>query len=109
MTDKYKLAVVRTGGKQYFVAPGSRVSIDRVDGKIGDSITLGDVLILSSGGKDMKVGTPTISGASVKAKILSHKRAEKKVIYKKRIKSGYTKKQGHRQNQTQLLIESISA
>ena len=107
--SSYKYAVVKTGGKQYTVEPGKKVTVDRLAGSVGDAVTLGDVLLVSAGESAVKVGTPLLSGASVKAKIVAQSRAKKVVIYKKRIKTGYTKKQGHRQDQTQLLIESISA
>lgn len=101
-------AVVKTGGKQYSVSPGDRISVEKIEGNIGDAVTLSEVLLVASDDGSPKIGTPLLSGVKVKAKILSHVRGDKVITFKKRIKTGYTKKQGHRQEQTQLLIESIS-
>lgn len=106
MSDKY--AIVRTGGKQFGVKAGTKFSVNKISGEVGDTVTLTDVLMLSEGGS-VKVGSPLLSGVKVTAKIVSHKRAKKVVIYKKKITHGYTKKQGHRQDETQLVVESIAA
>lgn len=107
--SSYKYAVVKAGGKQYTVEPGQKVTVDRMTGNVGDAVTLGEVLLVSAGEANVQVGTPLLNGAKVTAKIVAHPRGKKIVVFKKRIKTGFTKKKGHRQDQTQLLIESISA
>ncbi len=103
-------AIVRVAGKQYRVRPGSRIMVNELEAKAGDSIELKEVLLSSHGDStDLKIGAPLLSGASVKAKVLETKPGVKVIIYKKRRRKGYTKKQGHRQVLSTLLIESISA
>lgn len=103
-------AVVRVGGKQYRVSPGSRIVVSKMEAKLGESVELNEVLLsCASESADLKIGTPLVSGASVKAKVLQTKPGAKVVIFKKRRRKGYTKKQGHRQVCSTLLIESISA
>ena len=102
-------AVVNTAGKQYTVKAGSRITVDRVEAEVGSSITLKDILLAGSeDGATIKVGTPTISGASVTAKVLSHDRGPKVDIYKKIRRTGYEKRQGHRQEISHLLVESVT-
>lgn len=102
------LAVIRTGGKQYRVSPGQRVDVEKLDAAKGDSITLTEVLAVRLGA-DLKLGSPLVSGATVTAKVVDTFRDDKVVIFKKRRRKGYTKKQGHRQSKMTLLIESINA
>jgi large subunit ribosomal protein L21 len=104
-------AVVRTAGKQYKVSPGARISIDEVEGTPGDSITFSDVLLAGkTGGAELKVlaGDTKTLGVTVTGRILAHKRDKKVIIFKKRLKGGYTKKQGHRQNKSEILIENVA-
>lgn len=103
-----KYAVIKAAGKQYTLAAGDKFNVDRVDGKEGDAITFSEVLMVSDGG-NVKVGTPLVAGASVKAKLLAHDKNSKLLIYKKRRRKGYTKKQGHRQAISTLVVESIEA
>lgn len=104
MADKY--AIIRAQGKQYSVTPGKTVTIDLLTGKVGDTVTFSDVLLVNDGGS-VKVGSPLISGAKVTAKIVSHLRGKKVLTFKKNIKKGYTKRIGHRQDLSKLMIESI--
>ena len=99
-------AVIRTGGKQYRVSPGSKVSVEKLEGAVGDEVVFSDVLLVKSSDK-IVVGAPLVDGASVKAKILAQEKDKKVLIYKKRRRKGYTKKQGHRQARTRLVIESL--
>ncbi len=99
-------AVIRTGGKQYRVSAGERIAVEKLVGEVGSAVLFSDVLLMKDG-DTVKVGRPLIEGAEVKGKIVAHERAKKVVIYKKRRRKGYTKKQGHRQEQTRVLIESI--
>jgi large subunit ribosomal protein L21 len=104
-------AIVRTCGKQYRVTPGTRISIDEQEGNPGDTITFSDVLMAGrTGGSDVKVlaGGEKSLGVTVTGKLLGHKKDKKVIIFKKRLKGGYTKKQGHRQAKSEVLIEAVS-
>jgi large subunit ribosomal protein L21 len=102
-------AVIMSAGKQHTVKPGSRLTVDRVNAEVGATITLDNVLLAGyEDGTGVKVGSPKISGASVKAKVLSHDRGGKVIIFKKIRRTGYQKRQGHRQEITHLLVESVS-
>lgn len=104
-------AVVRTCGKQYRVSPGSRISIDEQEGNPGDMITFSDVLMAGkTGGAEVKVlsGNDKSLGVTVTGRLLAHTKDKKVIIFKKRRRGGYTKKQGHRQAKSQVLIESVS-
>jgi large subunit ribosomal protein L21 len=108
MTEKStSYAVIRTGGKQYRVTPGQRVHIEKLEQNVGDEVTFSDVLFLKDGEK-AEVGRPTVSGAAVSAKILRQFRAKKVLVFKKRRKKGYKKLQGHRQNLTEVLINTVN-
>lgn len=98
-------AVVKTGGKQYRVEPGTLVDVESLSGEVGDAVTLGDVLLVADG-DDVRVGQPTVQGASVTAKIIEQKRGKKLIIFKKTLKSTQLKK-GHRQELTRLKVEDI--
>ena len=101
-------AVIRTGGKQYRVAQGETLKIETVAGDIGSAVVLDKVLMVGEGDK-VTVGKPLLSGASVKATIVSHGRADKVKIFKMRRRKHYQKHQGHRQNYTEIRIDGISA
>jgi large subunit ribosomal protein L21 len=104
-------AVVRTCGKQYRVSPGTRISIDEQDGNPGDTITFSDVLMVGkTGGAEVKVlsGSEKSLGVTVTGRLVGHKKDKKVIIFKKRRRGGYTKKQGHRQAKSEVLIESVS-
>jgi len=97
-------AIVETGGSQYKVEKGATIDVNRMEGEEGSSITLDQVLMV-----DTNIGTPTISGASVTAKIVAHKRGDKIVVFKMKAKKRYQKTQGHRQELTTLEITDIKA
>lgn len=108
MTEKATTyAVIRTGGKQYRVMPGQRVHVEKLDQNVGDDVTFSDVLFLKDGEKAV-VGRPTVSGAAVSAKVLRQFRDKKVLVFKKRRKKGYKKLQGHRQNLTEVLINTVT-
>jgi large subunit ribosomal protein L21 len=108
MTEKATTyAVIRTGGKQYRVIPGQRVHVEKLEQNVGDEITFSDVLFFKDGDKS-EVGRPTVSGAAVSAKILRQFRDKKVLVFKKRRKKGYKKLQGHRQNLTEVLINTVT-
>jgi len=100
-------AVVKTGGKQYRVSQGQKLVVELLPAEVGAVVELGPVLMTTVGEK-ATIGTPVIAGASVKARIVAHEKADKVVTYKKNRRTGYHKKQGHRQPMSHVVIESIS-
>ncbi len=109
--ENKSFAVVRTSGKQYRVTPGTKISIDQLDLEPGSSITFSDVLIAGNvGGENVKVlsSAEKSLGVTVTGRVVRHKKDAKVIIFKKRLKGGYTKKQGHRQAKSEVLIENIS-
>lgn len=100
-------AVIRTGGKQYRVAEGDTIRVERLAGEAGSTIDLADVLMI--GGDEPQVGAPLVEGARVQAQILDHVRADKVLIFKKKRRKNYQRMRGHRQPQTVLRIGAISA
>jgi large subunit ribosomal protein L21 len=98
-------AVIRTGGKQYRVAPNDIIKIEKIAGEPGDIIELGEVLLL--GGDSPKTGSPTISGALVAAEVLEQTRADKIKVFKKKRRKNYRRTKGHRQALTLLRITEI--
>ena len=101
-------AVIKTGGKQYRVAAGEKLKIEQIPAEVGAEITLDQILMVGEG-ESVKIGAPLVSGASVKATVLSQGRHKKVTIFKMRRRKHYQKHQGHRQNYTELRIEAISA
>lgn len=98
-------AVIRTGAKQYRVAAGDVIEIETLAGNPGDEIVFADVLAI--GGDTPKFGTPTVAGASVKARIVKQTRGEKLIIFKFRRRKKSRRKNGHRQHYTAVQITSI--
>lgn len=96
-------AVVRTGGKQYRVSPEDRITVEKLDGDEGSTVTLDDVLLVSDDGT-IRAGAKV----AVKAEIVAQNRAKKITVFKKRRRQNYRRKQGHRQYQTVLKILSIA-
>ena len=101
-------AVVKTGGKQYRVSAGEKLKIEQIAAEIGQEIVLDQVLVVADGDA-LKMGTPLVVGATVKAKVLSQGRGEKVRIFKMRRRKHYRKSQGHRQNYTEIEILGIAA
>jgi large subunit ribosomal protein L21 len=100
-------AVIRTGGKQYRVAPNDIIEIERIAGEPGDIIELGEVLLLGGGEGAPKAGSPAISGALVAAEVVEQKRGDKIIVFKKKRRKNYRRKNGHRQLLTLLRITEI--
>ncbi len=100
-------AVIKTGGKQYRVIAGQKLKIEQIAADIGQQVTLNEVLAVGSG-EDLVLGTPFVSGASVIVKVLAQDRHDKVRIFKMRRRKHYQKRQGHRQNYTEIVIESIN-
>ncbi len=101
-------AIIRTGGKQYQVAAGDTLRVEKLQGDVGDTVELADVLLVADG-DDVKVGRPVVDGAKVVAKIAEQGKAKKVLVFKKKRRKGYKVKRGHRQQYTALTIEEISA
>ncbi len=101
-----QLAVIATGGKQYLVRPGETIKVETLTGEPNASVTFGDVL-LTANGNDVRVGTPTVAGATVTGTILSHGRHDKVIGIKFKAKKRYRKKFGHRQHYTEIKIVAI--
>ncbi|MEN9886025.1 MAG: ribosomal protein [Pseudomonadota bacterium] len=101
-------AVVKTGGKQYKVAAGEKLKIEQIAAAVGQEIVLDQVLAVGSG-DSIKVGAPLVAGASVKATVVAEGRHDKVKIFKMRRRKHYQKRQGHRQNYTEVLINEIVA
>ena len=99
-------AIIKTGGKQYKVAPGEKVKVEQIAAEVGAQVVLDQVLLVGDG-TDVRLGQPTISGATVNATVLAHGRGEKIQIFKMRRRKHYQKHQGHRQGFTELKIEGI--
>ena len=95
-------AIVRTGGKQYRVAAGDKIVVEKLDGEAGAKVTLGDVLLAGEGG-DLKA----TAGLTVAAEIVAQAKGEKVIVFKKRRRHNYRRKNGHRQQHTILKILSI--
>ena len=100
-------AIIATGGKQYKVSEGDIITIEKLGVEAGEKVTFEQVLVL--GGDDLKVGDPTVNGASVEASVVKEGRGKKVIVYKYKRKTGYHKKNGHRQAFTQVKIEKINA
>lgn len=99
-------AVIKTGGKQYRVSKDDILEVEKLDAAIGASVTLDHVLLIGSEGA-AKIGTPTVSGASVKATVINQKKDDKIIVFKKKRRQNYRRKNGHRQNLTVLKITDI--
>lgn len=101
-------AVVEAGGKQYRVSEGNKIRVEKCDAEVGSTISLDKVLLL---GKDdgAVVGAPFVGGASVTAKVAGHGKEDKVIVFKYRRKKNYRRFRGHRQQYTELTVESINA
>ena len=99
-------AVIKTGGKQYKVAPGEKLKVETLPAEVGAEVVIDQVLMVGDG-DHVRLGAPGISGVAVKATIVGHGRGEKVTIFKMRRRKHYQKHQGHRQNFTELRIDSI--
>jgi large subunit ribosomal protein L21 len=100
------LAVIKTGGKQYIVKPGDKIKVEKLDKKEGEKFSFSDVLLLEKN-KKLEVGSPIVKGAEVEAKILSHGKGDKVIVFKYKSKKRYSRKIGHRQPFTEIEITEI--
>ena len=100
-------AIIATGGKQYKVSEGDVIRVEKLGAEAGSTYTFDQVLFV--GGDDVKVGDPTVAGATVEASVVGDGKAKKVIVYKYKRKTGYHKKNGHRQAYTKVKIEKINA
>ncbi|MCX7070034.1 MAG: 50S ribosomal protein L21 [Gammaproteobacteria bacterium] len=101
-------AVIKTGGKQYRVAPGETLKVETIVAAVGDTVSFSEVLMVADG-EAVKIGAPVVTGAVVKAEVTAHGRGDKIRIIKHRRRKHYHKEQGHRQNFTAIKITEIVA
>ncbi|MBI5220858.1 MAG: 50S ribosomal protein L21 [Candidatus Liptonbacteria bacterium] len=101
-----KFAVIQTGGKQYRVAAGDKLRVEKLSGAAGDPVTFDKVLLTADDG-EVAVGTPFITGATVTGKIVAQARDKKKIIFRYHSKTRYRKKKGHRQPVTEVAVVSL--
>ncbi len=99
-------AVIRTGGKQYRVAPDDIIEVEKLAGDAGEIIQFSEVLMLGGEGA-AQIGAPTVSGASVAGQVIEQKRADKIIVFKKKRRKNYRRKKGHRQHLTAVRITEI--
>jgi len=104
MSDK--LAVIKTGGKQYKVSEGEKIRVEKLSKEEGSVVSFSEILLYVDGG-NVDVGTPVVSGASVEGKVLGEGKADKVVVFKYKKRKRYSKKKGHRQQYTQVEITTI--
>ena len=100
-------AVIKTGGKQYKVSEGDLLKVEKIDGAVGETVELDQVLMV--GGAEVKLGTPLVPGAKVKAQIVAQEKDKKILVFKSKQRKGYRKKYGHRQPITRLKVAAIEA
>ena len=100
-------AVIKTGGKQYLVAVGNKIKVEKLETETGQDFIFDEVLLIGEG-DSVKIGTPFISGAKVEAKVVRQMRDVKKIVFKYHQKTRYKKKHGHRQPLTEIEITKIS-
>jgi large subunit ribosomal protein L21 len=101
-------AVIRTGGKQYRVAPDDLITVEKLEGEPGATLQMPEVLMVGDG-DSVSTGSPLLDGALVSATLVEHKRADKILVFKKKRRHNYRRKKGHRQHQTVLRITEIRA
>lgn len=99
--------IIQTGGKQYKVSSGQKLKIEKLNANAGESVVFDKVLLVADK-EDVKIGAPYIKGVKVEGKVLQQARDKKKIVFKYHSKTRYRKKKGHRQNYTEVQIESIN-
>ena len=100
-------AVFETGGKQFRAEPGARLRVPSLDVEPGETVTF-DRVLLAGDGDDISIGAPVVDGATVKAEVVAHGKTKKIIVFKRKRRKNYRKKQGHRQKFTEIRIEAVS-
>lgn len=103
----YMYAIIATGGKQYKVAEGDVLNVEKLGAEAGETVTFENVLVVNNG--SVQVGNPTIDGATVSATVVGNVKGKKVIVYKYKRKTGYHNKNGHRQQYTRVKIDKINA
>ena len=98
-------AVIRTGGKQYRVEPGTLIRVEKIDGDVGTAVEFNEVLLAA--GDAVRIGTPLVEGAVVRGQIVAHARVKKVLIFKKKRRKNYRRRRGHRQSLTTVRVTEI--
>jgi len=101
-------AVFQTGGKQFRAEPGFRLRVPSIQAEPGDKLTFDHVLLAGGEGDQVVVGTPVVEGAHVTAEVLRHSRAPKIIVFKRKRRKNYRRKQGHRQGFTEIRIDEVA-
>ena len=101
-------AVIKTGGKQYRVCAGQKLKVEQIPAEVGAEITLDQVLMVGEG-ESVKVGAPTVAGAKVEVEVVRHGRGKKILVGKYKKRKGYRKRNGHRQNFTEVVVRTIQS
>lgn len=101
-------AVFQTGGKQFRAEAGYRLRVPTLEAEPGDKVTFDHVLLAAGDGDQVVVGTPVVDGASVTAEVLRHGRTRKVIVFKRKRRKGYRRKQGHRQDFTEIRIDEVA-
>ncbi len=103
-------AIIKTGGKQYKVLEGEKLLVEKLDHPAGEEFDFEEVLMVANGSSEgVKIGTPLVEGAKVRARVLEHAKGDKKIVFKYTRKTRYKKKKGHRQPYTKVEILKITA
>lgn len=100
-------AIIRSGGKQFRAEPGKTIKVPALDAQPGDKVTFDEVLVAGLD-NDLKVGTPVVSGATVTGEVVKHGKTKKVIIFKWKRRKNYRRKQGHRQDFTEVRVNDIS-
>jgi large subunit ribosomal protein L21 len=100
------IAIIKTGGKQYLVQPGDKIKVEKLDKKVGEEISFSDVLLVEKN-KKVEIGTPLVKDVKVEAKVLSHGKGDKIIVFKYKPKKRESRKIGHRQPYTEIEILGI--
>jgi len=106
--DRFMFAVIKTGGKQYRVAPGQIIRIEKIEADKGASVSFNEVLLIGKG-SGIEIGRPALSSATVTGEVLGQIRGPKLIVFKKKRRKGYRKKTGHRQSLTVIRIKEIAS
>jgi large subunit ribosomal protein L21 len=101
-------AVFQTGGKQFRAEPGAKLRIPTLEAEPGDTVTFDQILLAGGEDADVRVGQPMVDGASVTAEVLRHGRTKKVIVFKRKRRKGYRRKQGHRQGFTEIRIDEVA-
>jgi len=107
MGEEKVYAIIKTGGKQYKISPGDTIRVEKIEGQVGDTVELKDVLLFAEG-EQILAGNPLLANVKVVGEIAGQRRAKKVIVFKMKRRKGFAKRKGHRQFYTSLKIKEIS-